>query len=247
MQEKSNIGLSLVIPIYNEEKLVEEALRNCITQLDKDFTNYEIIVVDDGSKDNTSAILKEKFSSQANIVFLPNYINLNQGISVQRGFAIAQKEFVVFNGIDLPLAISEIRTLLESIGDADLLVLERKMYAGATSWRLVTSNVNFFIRKMLFPILTKGLKDMNFTQIYRQNIIKTVLPLAKSPAFTTPEMIMRGKINGFKVETRTIEFHARKHGSGSLGKLHDILWTIYDMFRFRYLLWIGLDVHGKVK
>lgn len=247
MQTKSPISVSVIIPVYNEEKLVRSAIEDCLSKLDADFEDYELIVIDDGSKDETASILRAHFGNEPRLVLSPNSINLNQGVSVQRGMAIATKDYTVHNGIDLPLDIKDLRALLDTVGDADVLILQRKQYSGATNWRLVTSNVNIFIRTLLFPILTRGVKDMNYTQIYKRSILKSILPLAKSPAFTTPEMILRAKATGLKVETREVVFHARTHGSGSLGKLHDILWTIYDMFRFRYLLWIGLQVHGKVK
>jgi glycosyltransferase involved in cell wall biosynthesis len=244
---KLSQSLSLVIPLYNEEFLVKSAIEDCLTKLDADFENYELILIDDGSRDNTVKIINEHFANHPKIVFDQNYVNLNQGVSVQRGFKMASNEFVVFNGIDLPLDIKELRTILESEKDFDVLVLERKIYSGATQWRLITSNVNILIRKILYPNLTAPFKDMNFTQIYRQDILEQIMPLAKSPAFTTPELIMRAKINGLRVKTRAMTFNERTHGTGSLGKLHDILWTIYDMLRFRYLLWIGLETHGKVK
>lgn len=247
MQTRSPISVSVIIPVYNEEKLVKSAIEDCLRKLDADFEDYELIIIDDGSKDETAQIIKACFSGEPRLVFLPNYINLNQGASAQRGMAVASKDYTVHNGIDLPLDIKDLRALLDDIKDADVLILQRRQYSGATNWRLFTSNINIFIRKLLFPLLTKGVKDMNYTQIYRRSILSAIMPLAKSPAFTTPEMILRAKTLGLKVETRDVVFHPRSHGSGSLGKLHDILWTIYDMFRFRYLLWIGLQVHGKVK
>jgi glycosyltransferase involved in cell wall biosynthesis len=247
MQSKCSISISLIIPIYNEEALVKAAVENCLQQLEHDFIDYELILIDDGSRDTTASILKAHFSNHNRVVFLPNMINLNQGVSVQRGYAVAKKTFAVHNGIDLPLSIVELRVLVEDIGDADVMVLQRKQYSGATSWRLVTSNVNILIRTLMFPILSRNLKDMNFTQIYRMDQVQNIMPLAKSPAFTTPEMIFRAKDAGLKIKIKDVQFHARTHGSGSLGKLHDILWTIYDMLRFRYLMWIGLDKHGKVK
>ena len=169
-------------------------------------------------------------------------------MTVQRGFKIATKEFVTFNGIDLPLAIDEIRAVLEQKKpETDLIVLERKIYSGATAWRKITSNVNFAIRRILFPQLSADFSDMNFTQIYRQSILHDIMPLAKSPAFTTPEFIFRAKLTGLQIEIMDANFYERKHGTGSLGKLHDILWTLYYMLRFRYLTWIGIDIHGKVK
>ena len=247
MGEKSKKSLSLIIPIYNEEKIVLNALNDCLKALSDDFDDYELIIVNDGSKDKTESILNEYFSSHSRVKLLPNHVNLNQGISVQRAMSIASKSYVIHNGIDLPLKPSEIRTYLDNIEDYDLVVLERRVYSGASNWRLITSNVNILIRKILFPQLTYGFKDMNFTQIYKREIVKAVLPLAKSPAFTTPEMIMRAKIHKFKIKVVDACFEERTVGSGSLGKLHDILWTIYDMIRFRYLLWIGIEKNGRVK
>lgn len=240
-------SISIIIPLYNEEVLVKSALEDCLLKLETDFEDFELILIDDGSRDHTVKIIEENFSNHPRIRFEQNLINLNQGISVQRGFKMASKEYVVFNGIDLPLDIKELKTILAEERDFDVLVLERIRYSGATQWRLITSNVNILIRKILFHNLTASFLDMNFTQIYRRDILDRIMPLAKSPAFTTPELIMRAKINNLNVRTRAMTFNERKHGKGSLGKLHDILWTIYDMFRFRYLLWIGIDIHGKVK
>jgi glycosyltransferase involved in cell wall biosynthesis len=244
---KSSHSLSLILPLYNEETLLESALNYCIEVLQADFEDFEIVLIDDGSKDMTLSILQEKFAHYPFIKIHQNYVNLNQGITVQRGWKIAEKDFVLFNGIDMPLDLKEVKEILEELSDNDVIVLERSIYQGATQWRLITSNVNFWIRKLLFPIVTSGFDDMNYTQIYKKTIIDSILPLAKSPAFTTPEMIIRARINGLKIAQKMITFNERKHGTGSLGKLHDILWTIYDMFRFKYLLTIGINKHGKVK
>jgi glycosyltransferase involved in cell wall biosynthesis len=248
MSQKCTISLSLIIPIYNEEVLLQKALEETLHKLDADFEDFELILIDDGSRDNSVRIIKENYSQHPRVCFIENHINLNQGVTVQRGFKIASKEFVTFNGIDLPLAIDEIRAVLEQKKpETDLVVLERKIYSGATAWRKITSNVNFAIRRILFPQLAAEFSDMNFTQIYRRSVLNDIMPLAKSPAFTTPEFIFRAKLTGLQIEIMDANFYERKHGTGSLGKLHDILWTLYDMLRFRYLTWIGLDIHGKVK
>lgn len=244
---KSNNSLSLILPLYNEETLLESALNYCIDVLQNDFEDFEIILIDDGSKDRTLSILQAKFAQYPFIKIHQNFVNLNQGISVQRGWKIADKDFVLFNGIDMPLDLKEVKSILDELNEYDVIVLERSIYQGATQWRLITSNVNFWIRKLLFPVLTSGFKDMNYTQIYKKSIIDSIMPLAKSPAFTTPEMIIRARINGLRIVQKMITFNERKHGTGSLGKLHDILWTIYDMFRFKYLLTIGINKHGIVK
>jgi glycosyltransferase involved in cell wall biosynthesis len=244
----SNLEISLIIPIYNEEVLVKSALDQCLFMLKEKFIRYEVIIIDDGSRDRSLSIIEENFSSDPNIRIEKNFVNLNQGISVQRGLKMAKYDWISFNGIDLPLSINELASALESkSAAADVIVFERKKYSGATKWRLLTSNVNIILRSFLFPFLSNGFRDMNFTQVYKKSIIDYVMPLAKSPAFTTPEMLFRAKINSLKIVCVNSDFQERKHGSGSLGKIHDILWTIYDMFRFRYLLWVGIEKHGKTK
>jgi glycosyltransferase involved in cell wall biosynthesis len=247
MFNKSNKSISLVLPVYNEEVILKEAVEKVYMALKNDFEDFELILIDDGSKDKSYLKMLELKQAYPEIIVMQNLINLNQGVSIQRGFAISSKEYVVHNGIDLPLKPIELKQLIMQMDDCDLLVLERNIYSGATIWRKIVSKINIGLRSLMFPILSSKIRDMNFVQIYRQNIIKSVLPLAKSPAFTTPEMIFRAKHNGYKVNTKQMHFEARSVGKGSLGHLHDILWSTYDMFRFRFLLWIGLEKHGKTK
>lgn len=244
---KSKKSLSLIIPIYNEEVLVYDAIKECLTKLEQNFEDFELIIVDDGSKDNTSKIIQENFSNNPHIVFCQNYVNLNQGISIQRALIIASKDYISHNGIDLPLNVNDLKDTLDQCDDFDIIVFQRVQYTGATKWRKLTSNINITLRKILFPKLSSGIDDMNFTQVYPKKIIHQIMPLAKSPAFTTPEIIMRAKLLGCKMHLKELVFHARQHGRGSLGKLHDILWTIYDMVRFRILIWVGINKHGRIK
>ena len=247
MKEKSKSSISLILPAYNEADAVIKTLKLCVDTLEKDFEDYEIIVVDDGSKDKTLKLLLDFEKKYKRIKVLQNYINLNQGISIQRAMTQCSKDYVLHNGIDLPLQPVEIKNLVKLIEGHDLLILERKGYSGATNWRKFVSKCNKVLRKILFPVLSRGIKDMNFVQLYNRKIIAKIMPLAKSPAFTTPEMIFRARYHKLNIITKAVKFQAREIGTGSLGKTHDILWSMYDMFRFRYLMWIGLGIHGKTK
>ena len=164
---------------------------------------------------------------------LHNYVNLNVGISIQRALASATKEFVVHNAVDLPLALDDIAPLLQHMSDCDILVLERTSYAGYITWRKITSQLNRLLLKLFFPKAMRGIVDLNFTQIYRREVLAQVMPLAKSPAFTTPEMIIRAKHRGLRVKPVPVSYRPRTVGKGAFGKPHDILWSLYDMVRFR--------------
>ena len=230
-------SLSLIIAAYNEAAIIEESILTCIHILEEDFEDFEIILVDDGSKDATGAIADTLDQKYPCVRVLPNLINLNLGVSIQRGMAAASKDIVTFNAADLPLHPSQYKILVSEMHDLDMLVLEREEYLAASKWRKFTSLVNRVLLTILFPRLKKGLRDTNYTQLVRKSIIPVIMPLARGPVFTMPEMIFRAKHAGLNVKARGIEYNPQFVRKGAFGKPHDIILSIYEMWRFRIRLW----------
>jgi glycosyltransferase involved in cell wall biosynthesis len=235
--EKIQKSVSFILPVYNEKTLLEHAADRCLQALTEQFSDFEIIIVDDGSSDGVAETLELLAAKSDRIKILRNIVNLNVGIAVQRGLMSARCDYAVHNAVDLPLAPEELGGIINGMNDCDLLILERSTYAGYMKWRIVTSLVNRILLKVLYPVAVKGIIDLNFTQVYKKEIIPMVLPLAKSPAFTTPEMIIRAKYLHLRVKTLLVDYKPRLSGKGAFGKPHDILWSMYDMFRFRIRLW----------
>lgn len=238
MAKKNTSSISLILAVYNEINIIEKAVKYCNEVLSRDFEDFEIILVDDGSVDGTGDVMEEFVKGNSRIRVVHNNINLNLGISILRALALSTKDYVVYNAVDLPLDPKDITWLIEKyIIDCDVLVLERKIYSGATLWRKIASKVNRAFIRILFPIASRGIKDMNFTQFFRREVIKNIMPLARSPAFTPPEMILRARYKGLRVKSVLVDYWPRTLGKGAFGKPHDILWSLYDMFRFRLKSW----------
>ena len=233
LKGKCRKSVSVIIPCFNEGKYVYEQIRYCLVCLSEAFENYEMILVDDGSFDETTKELERLKQDFQHVVVLHNHVNLNMGISVQRGMAVAQNEYITFNAVDLPFDPKKLRRLIEKMEDADVLVVQRREYLGTTNWRRFLSFINRGIMRICFPVVKSGIKDTNYVQIYRKKYIDKLLPFAKSPIFTWPEMIFRARYLGLRIKTVTTEYHPRVQRKGAFGKPNDILWGIYDMFRFR--------------
>ena len=231
-------SVSFVIAGYNESENVLQTVKEVWEVLNDNFNEFEIILVDDGSKDNTLELMKQCKEKYSNIKILENIINVNFGTAVLRGLIASSKEYVVYNAFDLPLRPED---FVEKFGimlrnDSDVLVLERENYV-CTFWRKITSNVNVILLKVLFPKLTKGTPILNFTQIYKRSVLEEILPFARSPIFVWPELVFRAKIAGLKVDNIITKPYVKNLRKGAFGHPHDIIWGIYEMLRFRIRLW----------
>jgi len=225
----ADISLSIVIPIFNEERSVISSINFSLNQIAQILDDFEIIIVDDGSTDNTLKILQKNFSKNPKIHILQNLINLNQGVSIQRGFAHAKKNFVMHNGIDLPFRFEDLVNILPLLKMFDVVVVERIGYSGYTSWRRLTSLIWRIQSKVLFNI---PFHDLNFVQFYRTAYVKNARLLSRSPAFTSVEYIIRAFKLRLKITSIKCKYSRRKMGSPQLGKPNDIIWSLYDMLRF---------------
>lgn len=92
--------LSVIIPAYNEEKRIANTLESVIKYLSgKEFT-YEILVVNDGSEDNTAGVVTEISTKDSSICLLSNPLNLGKGAAVKTGMLAASGKFRLFMDAD---------------------------------------------------------------------------------------------------------------------------------------------------
>lgn len=104
--------LSIVIPAYNEENRIGESLRKINDYLKTQNYEYEIIVVDDGSKDRTVEILMEYSNKISHLKILNNNHNQGKGYSVKKGIFKSKGDIILFTDADLSTPIEEIDKLL---------------------------------------------------------------------------------------------------------------------------------------
>lgn len=118
--------LSIVIPVYNEEAVIEKTLREVVGYLEGKSLSYEIIVVCDGCKDNTASIAEGFVKVNDRISVIDRKTNMGKGFSVKEGCLNAKGEYVIFTDADLSTPIEEVEKLLKWLkGSYDIAIGSR--------------------------------------------------------------------------------------------------------------------------
>ncbi len=238
--------LSFIMAGYNESACADLAIGTVLDTLEKNCSDYELLLVDDASTDGTLSIMRRWAEKNSHVRVIENGINLNYGCSVLRAMTQARGEWLFYDAFDLEM---HPQTLFDALRDLpslpDMVIFERSAYA-AVRWRRITSLGHRALLHLFFPRLMRGTPVLNHTQMFRRSVLTTILPIARSPVFFSPEMVFRGKIAGLSWLNRRVEFHSISGvRPGSFGHLNDILWALHDLLRFRFHLWIKRGIRLK--
>lgn len=230
--KSSEISLSVIMPVYNEQENIVFAIEQTMQAL-TNFKKAELIVINDGSNDDTNKKLIDLSIKYPNLIVLKHKRNKGLAKSLKYGFLNVLNDYVLFNSADLPLAPRDICSIIEKKYPFDLLVLERKEYLGATNWRKFVSICNRIVLHICFPLALIDIADCNYTFIIKKDLLKKVYPSSISPGFVEAEMILRAKY--LKADIKTIEtnYNRRLLGKAHFGRIKDIVFSIYDIVKFR--------------
>lgn len=226
---KCALGISVVLPGYNEEANVEDAVSRCLAALRQLTERPEVIVVDDGSTDATFAIAEELGRRHPEVRVVRNPINLGVGTSLLIGMQAASGDLVLYNGMDYSLDLADLAGMLPLFPEHDVVVVVRTDRSAHAPWRKLTSLVHYWLVRLLFRA---RFGDMNFTQVYKRELAVGLGVRARSPAFVTPELLIRARDRGARITEVRARFLPRLRGPTSYGKPRDILWALTDMFSF---------------
>src|SRR3989344_4479128 len=123
--------LSIIIPAYNEEKRIEKTLLSVDEYLSRQSYDYEIIVVSDGSKDNTTEIVANRKSQIANLKLIDSKENHGKGWAVRQGMLEAQGDYRLFMDADNSTTVDQVSGFLTYLAEGYDIVIGSRRIKGA--------------------------------------------------------------------------------------------------------------------
>src|SRR5574340_65361 len=153
--------LSIIIPVYNEEQTIEQVVSRVETSYLPASFAREIIIVNDGSTDQTAKILKQ-FEGRHRVLHTKNS---GKGGAVRKGFALSRGDYVIVQDADLEQNPNDFPELLKPIlgGEADAVFGSR--FLGTYKPLTLTMNLHYFTNKV-FTHATNFLTGHNTTDVW---------------------------------------------------------------------------------
>jgi len=207
--------LSVVLPAYNEQEALGEAVRTYQEAFRADgLEDYELLIVNDGSRDRTGEIADALAAADPRIRVIHNERNLGQSASFLRGFGQARGRVITWNGADLPFCPRDARRMMDEIArGADVVVVERADRKAYGLKRKIVSWTNVMILRALFG---SPFRDHNFVQFFRREVVESMRIVSRGVSTTAAEMIFRALRGGRRVVAVTAQYHQRTLGTSTI-------------------------------
>jgi dolichyl-phosphate beta-glucosyltransferase len=197
--------ISVIIPCYNEEKIIYQNVIKVFNYLKEKFKNFEIIVVNDGSNDRTIEELR-KLENFIPIKIIDNKKNQGKGKAVKDGILKSNCDVIMFVDADLPVRVEEIERFFNEIKKGYDIVIASRFLPGAkliipAKWYRKLAERIFMILRMII-LNTFEIKDTQCGfKMFRGEVAKKIFSKSKIDGFAfESEIIFLAKKFGYKIK-----------------------------------------------
>ncbi len=216
MTDNSSLDLSIVIPCYNEGANVsrmEQMLFPVVEQLARN-ASVEVIVVDDGSSDDTAALLMELAERHFELVVVPHRTNKGIGAALRTGFAVARGNWIVTTDADGTYRFNELPALLER-RTTGVDIVTASPYHPEGGVENVPAYRIFLSRgaSMLYRMIVGG-HIHTYTalfRVYRRQVL-TSIPIRSNGFLAVAQLLAEASLQGYRIAEYPTVLHVRQYG-----------------------------------
>jgi glycosyltransferase involved in cell wall biosynthesis len=217
--------LSVVFPVFNEEGNLGALLDAALTVVPRLVPEFEVVVVDDGSRDRSAALLEARRLADARVRIVTHPSNQGYGAALRSGLRAARGDLVFFSDADLQFDLAELEHLLAVADAHDIVAGYRAPRRDPWPRRALALGWGAIVRA-LFGLRVRDI-DCAF-KVFQRPVIEAI-PIASIGAFVNTEILVRAESLGFRIHQVPVTHLPRRHGSQTGARPRVILRAIAEL------------------
>lgn len=232
----ATVTVSILIPTFNEQATIERVI-TAVRAVHVEGARFEIVVVDDGSTDDTARICRDVLGDRIDI-FVQQPQNQGKGAALRRGIEVATGEILLVQDADLEYSPSEYPKILAPIlaGDADVVLGSR--FAGGDAHRVV-----YFwhmVGNRFLTLLSNVMTDLNLTDMecghkaFRTQLLRQ-LTLTENGFGFEPEVVAKVAKMKCRIYEVGVSYHGRTYAEGKKIGVKDGFRALYAIAKHNLL------------
>ncbi len=221
--------LTVCMPAYNEAENIAVMIDRVREIVGPQVDDLEIVVVNDGSADDTGAIVRRISAEDARVRLVEHPVNLGYGAAARDAIWAAGKEWIFFTDSDLQFDLKELERFLARKDEADLIVGYR--FARSDPWyRSLFGHGWSWLVNVMFGHVARDV-DCAFKLFHRRVIERLVVQ--SGGAMFSAEFLIRAKRAGFKIVEEPVSHYPRVAGRQTGANPRVILRAFRELFKLR--------------
>jgi glycosyltransferase involved in cell wall biosynthesis len=217
--------LSIVLPAFDEERNIGAAIRSALAVASQLASDFEIVAVDDGSRDGTAAAIERHRRRDARVRVVQHESNRGYGAALRSGLREARGELVFFTDSDLQFDLAELVKLLAHTESFDIVAGYRAPRRDPLGRRAIAALWGGIVR-LLFGLRVRDI-DCAF-KVFHRRVIEA-MPIASIGAFVNTEILVRASNAGYRVHQVPVTHRPRRHGRQSGARPRVILRALIEL------------------
>ena len=230
-------GLSFFFPAYNDGGTIASLVIRAVQTISRFTPNFEVIIVNDGSKDATGEIADELARTYPQVRVIHHQQNRGYGGALRTGFSSATKDLIAYTDGDAQYDPAEIEVLWKQLTPEADIVTGYKISRADPLHRIIIGRVYHHMVKLLFRLQVRDV-DCDF-RLMRREIFDRVR-LERDTGVICLEMMRKIQDAGFRVVEVPVHHYHRTHGRSQFFNVRRVFWTGVDVLK----LWVQLVVLG---
>ena len=220
-------SISVFFPCYNEQDNLPHTTEQAVAVLEKLGVDFEVIIVDDGSGDETGRIADELAEQDSRIKAVHHDTNLGYGAALQSGFKAAEKELVFYTDGDGQFDISEMPQLLGLIEKYDIVSCYRLNRQDS----LVRKINGWCWTKLVCWLFGMKIRDIDCAfKLYKREIFDNI-QLSSTGALIDTEILARCVGKGYTITQKGVHHYPRAAGEQTGANVRVVLRAFKELFK----------------